>query len=110
MFKILVSAPEMISVYALGILCALFFIASGIMTVVTRNTKLISKKSQYNDEIKFCLFYGLVELIGSSLVLIFLILSLIITSQQTLFFVLTAIDAITMVILMFLLDIKFKKK
>ena len=100
MFNILVSAPEMISVYALGILCALVFVASGVMT----------KKNLYNNENEFCLFYGLVELVGSALVLIFLILSLVIKSQQTLFFVLTAIDAIAMGILMFVLDIKYKKK
>lgn len=110
MFNILVSAPEMISVYALGILCALVFVASGVMTIVTKNTKLISKKNLYNNENEFCLFYGLVELVGSALVLIFLILSLVIKSQQTLFFVLTAIDAIAMGILMFVLDIKYKKK
>ena len=108
MVDILVKAYDLIFIYAVGILCAAFYIAGGIMTLVKKNTQLISKKNKYNEPDLFCTIYGLIEIIGASIALVFLVLGVLFQEQYVLFFVLCAIDVVTMIIILFMVNTKFK--
>lgn len=109
MFNILVEAYDLVFIYAVGILCALVYMSAGIMILVKKNTLLISKKRQYDDPNLFCTIYGLVELIGAAIALLFLVLGVFFQEKHVLFFILTAIDVITMIIVLFMINNKFRK-
>ena len=109
MGNILVQAYDLIFIYAVGILCAAVYMAAGIMILVKKNTLLISKKYQFNDPNLFCKIYGLIELIGAGLALVFLVLGVFFQNMYVLFFILTAIDVMTMIVILFMINNKFRK-
>ena len=109
MGNILVEAYDLIFIYAVGILCAFVYLCAGIMILVKKNTLLISKKNQYNEPNLFCKIYGLIELIGASIALVFLVLGVLIQKLYILFFILTAIDVMTMIVILFMVNNKFRK-
>ena len=110
MFEILLKAYDLITIYALGILCAAFYLAAGIMVVVKRNTQLISKKNSYSEPETFCLIYGLVEVVGSTLSLVLLLLGMFFQELYILFFVLVAIVVVKMIIILFMINNQFRKR
>ena len=110
MFDILLKAYDLITIYALGITCALFYLAAGILVLVKQNTKLISKKHTYFEEKTFCLVYGLVEVVGSSIVLALLVLGIIFQDLYVLFFILVSIIVTSMIIMLFMINNKFRRK
>ena len=109
MTNILVEAYDLIFIYAVGILCEAVYMSAGIMLMVKKNTLLISKKYQYNEPKLFCKIYGLVELIGAAIALVFLILGVLFQENYILFFILTAIDVVTMIVVLFMINTKFRK-
>ena len=107
---ILNKVADLLTVYALGILCALFCLASGILILVTKNTNLISKKGVYSNSKEFCLLYGLIEVIGSAIVLVLMILSIFFQELTMMFFMIVGIIAIATFVSLFLVTKNYKKK
>lgn len=108
MLEIFVKAYELVYIYALGIFCALIYIFAGVMVLVKKNTLLISKKNKYNEPKMFCTIYGIVEIVGASLALVFLVLGIFLKDLYILFFILTAIVVVTMVLILFMVNTKFR--
>ena len=108
--NILVKVADLLSIYALGILCAVFCLASGILLLVTKNTNLISKKGVYNNPNEFCLLYGLIEAIGSLIILVLMVVSIFIQELYMTFFIIVGIIAIGMFISLFLVNKNYKRK
>lgn len=109
MLNILVEAYDLIFIYAIGILCAVVYMSAGTIILIKKNTLLISKKNQYNEPKLFCTIYGLIELIGAFIALLFLVLGILFQEKYVLFFILTAIDVMTMVVVLFMVNNKFRK-
>lgn len=101
-------AGDIITIYALGSLCILFFLITGIMVAVTKNTNMISKKTVYKNEKQFALLYGWVYIGFSVFMIVTLVLGVMFLERAILFLLLTGMLAIIMVIVQFLLHTKFK--
>lgn len=65
--------------FVMLIICAVFFLAMGIMLLITKKTTLISKKARFKEGDKLCNIYGAIEVIVATLLIIISIIGLIFT-------------------------------
>ena len=104
-----VSSTDLIVIVSMGLLCAVVFIVNGIMLLVSKNTNLISKKIKFNDENKFCIEYGLSQVVCSSIMLIALILVIVYTKLYLTFVMIAGVSLLTMLLLQFVLSNRYRK-
>ena len=99
---------DFITLFGLGFLCALFFLISGVMLVITKNVNLISKKTVYREEKLFTTIYGCVDIIFSTLMIVILVIGVINQQLYLWLFLLLGIVVITMLLIHYMLQRKFK--
>ena len=108
--RINIVSSDYIALLVMGIICAVVFMACGIMLVVTKNTNLISKDGNYKSEKLFALIYGWIYIVSAALIIGISVLSFILTSKQLLLFLIMGIVVITTLLIQFMLNKKFKIK
>ena len=104
-----IDGTDLLVIVAIGILCAITFLISGIMLLVTKNTNLISKKLQFNDTNKFCFEYGLTQVVCSLLTLVALILVIVYTKLYLTFVMIAGVSILTILILQYVISNKYRK-
>ena len=104
-----IDGMDLLVIVAIGILCAITFLVSGIMLLVTKNTNLVSKKIKYNESNKFCLEYGLAQTICSAIMLVALVLVIVIPSLYLTFVMIAGVVLVTMLLLQYVLSNRYRK-
>ena len=110
MILIDLTVADFISLYGLGFLCTVFFLVSGILMIVTKNVNLISKNTKYKEEKYFVLLNGWINIVFSGLMAIILVIAIIKKELTLTMFLLLGIVVITMLLIQFMLQKKFKEK
>lgn len=108
MILIDLTPADFIALFGLGFLCTVFFLVNGIMLVVTKNTNLIAKNTSFKEEKSFALLYGWINIVFSVLMAVILTIAFIKTELNLTMFLLLGIVVITMLIIQFVLQKKFK--
>ena len=98
------------SLIILGVICSLAFLISGIIILVTGNTKLIAKDTKFIEEELFTKIYGIVSINFSSLMIAVLVTIAIKNELQLTMFLLLGIIVITMLLIQIMLQKKFRVK
>ena len=101
---------EVVSLLALGFICAVIFLISGISILVTKNTSLISKDTKYKEEALFTKIYGWVTIIFSSLMLVIMAIVCFKNDLKLKMFLLLGITVIAMLLIQLMLQNRFKIK
>lgn len=99
---------DVLAVYALGSLCVLFFLITGIVLVVTKNTNLINKKTVYRDVNKFTTLYGIIYISFSVMMAVSMTLGMVIVDLLLVFLLITVGLAAVMLTIQFVLHKKYK--
>ena len=110
MILIDLNVADFVALYGLGFLCTVFFLVNGIMLLVTKNVNLIAKNRQYKEEKYFVLLNGWINIVFSSLMAIILVIAMIRKDLNLTLFLLLGIVVITMLIIQFMLERKFREK
>ena len=108
MIYIDLTPADFISLYGLGFLSTLFFLISGIMMVVTKNPNLISKNENYKNEKTFVSLTGWINIVFSSIMTIILVIAIINPKLNLTLFLVLGILAVTLLIIQFMLQTKFR--
>ena len=101
---------EVISILSLGVICAVIFLISGIVILITKNTALISKDTKYKEPNLFTKIYGWVTIVFSSLMIAIMILTVFLSGYELMMVMLLGVVAITMILIQVLLQKKFRVK
>ena len=104
------SVADFITLYGLGIVCALIFLISGIMMLVTKNPNLINKDVKFREEELFVKIYGIITTVFSSLMAVLLFIAFIKKELELTMFLLLGIIVITMLLIQYMLQRKFMIK
>lgn len=96
--------------FSMVILCAVFFLANGIMIMVTKNIKLVSKKNNIKDIKEFSIRYGLVEVLFSSTMIIVSVIGMIFKNNYWSLFVIDMLALLIMMIVTFLIQKNYSTK
>lgn len=90
--------------FSMVILCAIFFLANGIMIIVTKNVNLVSKKNNIRDIKTFSLKYGIIEIAFSSVMIVVSIVGMIFKRNYWSLFVIDICALLIMMIITFLIQ------
>ena len=101
---------EVISILSLGVICAVIFLISGIVILITKNTALISKDTKYKEPNLFTKIYGWVTIVFSSLMIAIMILTVFLSGYELMMVMLLGVVVITMILIQVLLQKKFRVK
>ena len=101
---------EFVSLLALGFICAVIFLINGIIVLVTKNTSLISKDTQYKNPELFAKIYGWVTVSFSSLMLVIMAIVCFKNNLKLTMFLILGITVITMLLIQIMLQKKFRVK
>jgi hypothetical protein len=104
------TVADFIALYGLGFLCTVFFLVNGIMLVVTKNINLISKNKKYKEERYFVLLNGWISIVFSTLMAVILVIAMAKKDLTLTMFLLLGIVVITMLLIQFMLERKFREK
>ena len=110
MILIDLTVADFIALYGLGFLCTVFFLVNGIMLVATKNINLISKSNKYKEEKFYVLLNGWINIVFSSLMAVILVIAMIKKDLTLTMFLLLGIVVITMLLIQFMLERKFREK
>lgn len=101
---------EIISILSLGLICAVVFLISGIVILVTKKTSLIAKDTKFKEEKLFTTIYGWTSIVFSTIMIAIMILTVVISGMELMMFMLLGVTVITMLLLQMMLQKNFREK
>ena len=105
-----VTNTDIYTVYVLIIITSLFFLLAGIMLLVKKDTKLISKIHEFHNPEGFAKAYGLVEVVASSAMIGLTIYGFIDLSRAWTIIIACLFLVVTILLVQVFLQKKYKKK
>lgn len=105
-----ISEIDLIVCYVLVILCGIFYLLGGIMLLVKRDQRLISKKVLYRDPENFCVIYGILEIVIASIIMIISIVGLLLGKKYWQLLICAMIFVIVLLIIQYVLQKKYRLK
>ena len=105
-----INNTDIYTVYVLILLCAVFFLAAGIMLMVKKDTQLINKGHKFHNPEAFAMAYGLVEVVVAGIMILLTIYGFIDLDSCWIVIVASLLLVITLLLTQVFLQKKYRIK